>query len=260
MPNILETIHAHKLTEIAEGKEKQSLAELESLAKQKPAPRDFAQALKEKPINIIAELKKASPSRGLIREDFDPEVLAPACENGGAACLSVLTDRRFFQGADGYLEQAKAACSLPILQKDFFYDVWQVVKARALGADAILLIMASLSQTQAQELAHAAKAYGLDILPEVHNEKELEQALELDTKLIGINNRDLETFTTDLDVSRRLAKLVPQNKTLVCESGINSKADIEAMAKINFQAFLIGEGLMKHKDVKKTLETLTGRL
>ncbi len=256
MPDILETIKAHKQTEIAEGKGKETLAELEARARNKPAPRGFAAALEKEGINIIAELKKASPSRGLIRHDFDPELLAQACEGGGAACLSVLTDSRFFQGAEGYLKQARASCSLPVLQKDFFYDIWQVVKARALGADAILLIMASLEQTQAQELALAAKEWQLDVLPEVHNEAELEMALTLNTKLIGINNRDLRTFDTALSTTRELSPLVPEDKVVVCESGIHTKADITAMAKLGIHAFLIGESLMKQANVKTALKEL----
>jgi indole-3-glycerol phosphate synthase len=256
MDNVLKTIGEHKLNEIAAGKERQSLASLESLAKEAELPRGFAAALEKKPINIIAEIKKASPSKGLIRENFEPKALATACEAGGAACLSVLTDEKFFQGSAAYLQQAKENSSLPIIQKDFFYDVWQVVRARALGADAILLIMAALSLAQAQTLASAAKEWGLDILPEVHSEKELEQALTLDSKLIGINNRDLKTFTTALDVSERLAPLVPSDKIIICESGIHTKADIKQMQKININAFLIGESLMKQTDVKAALEKL----
>lgn len=257
MNNILKEIGEHKLKEIAAGKKKQTLSQLETLANTSDsATCSFVKALEAKPLGIIAELKKASPSKGLIRQDFDPKTLALTCEAGGAACLSVLTDEKFFQGSIADLQQAKAACALPIIQKDFFYDVWQVVRARVLGADAILLIMAALDPTQAQELAAAAKEWGLDILPEVHNEKELAQALDLDTKLIGINNRDLTSFTTDLKVSQRLAPLVPADKLIVCESGIHTRADIEAMGKINITAFLIGESLMKQKDVKLALEKL----
>lgn len=254
--NLLETIGKHKQGEIAALKEQFSLSELEALAKSAAPTRGFAHALTLRDTNIIAELKKASPSRGLIRENFDPAALARQLTKAGAACLSVLTDQHFFQGSDANLQQARLATDIPIIQKDFFYDIIQVLIARALGADAVLLIMAALEKTQAQELAACAREWGLDILPEVHNETELEAALALKPKLIGINNRDLKTFTTDLTISERLAPLAPKETVLVCESGIHTRADIERMKKNNIHAFLIGEGLMKQDDVGAALKEL----
>lgn len=256
MHDLLAAITEHKLQEIAQGKKALPLAELEQQAKQAQPPRDFIGALRAKPIAIIAELKKASPSKGLIRQDFDPEQLAKACERGGAACLSVLTDQRFFQGADGYLQQARAASSLPVLRKDFFYDVWQIAEARALGADCILLIMAVISDAQAAELTAAAKQWGMAVLPEAHDEEEIARALRLGTELIGINNRDLRSFETNLAATERLAKHVPPDHITICESGIASRADIERMRQCSINHFLIGEMLMRQKNVQKALESL----
>lgn len=259
MSDILKEIAANKLEEIKASKQKQTLAQLKDAVKAaniKTPVRRFAIALEKKPIAIIAELKKASPSSGLIRENFKPDDLAKDCEDGGAACLSVLTDRDFFQGSDLYLQQASKACTLPVLCKDFFYDIWQVLSARAMGADAILLIMAILSLEQAKELTEMANKLQMDILPEVHNEKELEAALNLNTKLIGINNRDLKTFATDLTVSEKLAPLVPKNRLIVCESGVKTKKDIERMSSSNINSFLIGESLMRQKDVKTAIQNL----
>ncbi len=257
--DILTTIARHKHQEIAQGKKNQPLLRLEQAARAAPPLRPFAETLRKKSANdvaIIAELKKASPSRGLIRESFDPAALARASEQGGAACLSVLTDERFFQGQGDYLTQARKACGLPVLCKDFFYDVWQMALARALGADCILLIMRALDDGQAAELAAAAQGWGMDVLPEVHDERDLERALMLDTKLIGINNRDLKRFTTDLAITKRLAPLVPADRLVICESGIATRADIERMLDINVSAFLIGETLMREKNITKKLQEL----
>ena len=256
MHDILAAITEHKLAEIAAAKKTEPLFALEAKAQAAPRPRDFAAALKAKPVAIIAELKKASPSKGLIRQDFDPEQLAKACELGGAACLSVLTDRRFFQGANGYLQQARAAAALPVLRKDFFYDVWQVAEARALGADCILLIMAALSDSQAAELAAAAADWGMAVIAEAHDEAEIARALRLDAALIGINNRDLRSFTTDLAATERLARRVPADRTIICESGITSRNDIARMRQRNIDNFLIGEILMRQDDVQQALENL----
>ncbi len=256
-PDILKIIGAHKQTEIAQGKIDQPLDRLEQEARQAPQTRGFAQALREKPAPaIIAELKKASPSRGLIRKDFAPAMLARQCEQGSAACLSVLIDEHFFQGYADDLMQARQACALPVLCKDFFYDPWQVVRARALGADCILLIMRALDDSQAQELAAAARQWGMDVLVETHDEQDLERALKLDTKLIGINNRDLKKFTTDLAITKRLAPLVPKDRVMICESGIATRQDVELMLDLSVRAFLIGESLMRQENITKALQKL----
>lgn len=252
MATILDRIKTYKLEEVAARKAARPLAIVEAAAKAAPAPRGFADALSRRAATgygLIAEIKKASPSRGLIRADFDPPALARAYQTGGAACLSVLTDAPSFQGADEYLTAARAACALPVLRKDFLYDPWQVAESRALGADAVLIIMASLSDTQAAELEDAATAHGMDALIEVHDEGELDRALRLKSKLIGVNNRNLHTFDLSLDTTRRLSRLLPPGRQLVCESGLFAPADLADMAAHGARRFLIGESLMRQADV-----------
>lgn len=226
-----------------------------------PAPRGFAAALIKRAeasgIAVIAEVKKASPSKGLIREDFDPAWLAQRYAAGGAACLSVLTDREFFKGAPEYLEQARDACDLPILRKDFIIDPLQICEARALGADCILLIAAALNDRDMQALANKALGMGMDVLAEVHNEIELQRVLKLDDRcLIGVNNRDLKTFETSLDVTLQLREKMPANRLLISESGIHTREDVQRLQAADVQAFLIGESLMRQPDPGDALKTL----
>jgi indole-3-glycerol phosphate synthase len=260
MADILKTIMAHKREEIAAAKLRKSLSELEAKAKQAARPRGFLTALQNKraqnQTGIIAEIKKASPSKGSIREDFDPAALAKAYEQGGAACLSVLTDEKFFQGRPEFLQAACNACALPVLRKDFICDTYQVTETRALGADCILVIMAAVNDAVARDLLDAAKSWGMDALIEVHNEAEIQRALKLDAELIGINNRDLNDFSVDLTVSERLSKLAPQNCLLVSESGIASREDIERLQACGIGTFLIGETFMAQHDVKKALQDM----
>lgn len=251
-PGILQKIKAYKLEEIAAARTETPLSAIEAQAREAAPVRPFAEALLQASklgYGLIAEIKKASPSKGLIRADFDPETLALAYAEGGAACLSVLTDRPSFQGAPGYLTRARDACDLPVLRKDFMYDPYQVAEARALGADCILIILASVSDAQARELEDAATGWGMDALLEVHDETELERAAQLAAPMIGINNRDLGTFETTLDTTRRLAKLVPIDRMIVCESGLAGAADLADMARYGARAFLIGETLMRADDV-----------
>jgi len=251
-PTILEKIKAYKLDEIAAAKQAVPLDEIETRAAAAPPVRPFAEALlqaSKQGFGLIAEIKKASPSKGLIRADFDPPALAQAYEAGGAACLSVLTDGPSFRGQPDHLTEARLASNIPVLRKDFMYDPYQAAEARAWGADCILIIMASVSDSQATELEAAAAQWGMDALLEVHDEAELDRAARLESRMIGINNRDLNTFETSLDTSRRLARLVPPDRMIVCESGLHRAEDLADMARYGARAFLIGEALMREPDV-----------
>jgi indole-3-glycerol phosphate synthase len=252
METILDRIKTYKLDEIAARKEARPMRLVEEAALAAPAPRGFAKALAEAAVTgygLIAEIKKASPSKGLIRADFDPPSLAKAYEAGGATCLSVLTDTPSFQGADAFLTQAHQATRLPCLRKDFLFDVYQVAEARALMADCILIIMASVSDAQAAELEAAATQYGMDALIEVHDRAELDRANLLKSRLIGINNRNLHSFEVTLDTTRQLARHVPEGHLIVSESGLNSPADLAELARYGARCFLIGESLMRQDDV-----------
>ncbi|AXI54632.1 Indole-3-glycerol phosphate synthase (plasmid) [Pseudoseohaeicola sp. NH-UV-7] len=256
---ILDKIKAYKLEEVAADKAAKPLEAVEEAARTAPEIRPFTDALfaaMRSGYGLIAEIKKASPSKGLIRADFDPAALAAAYAEGGATCLSVLTDTPSFQGAKDYLVEARAACALPVLRKDFMYDPYQVVEARALGADCILIIMASVSDAQAQELEATATEWGMDALIEVHDQAELERAGALTSHLIGINNRNLKTFETTLDTTRTLSKLVPADRTIVCESGLSTPADLADIARYGARCFLIGESLMRQDDVAEATRAL----
>ncbi len=260
--NKLEEICAAKRTEVADRRSRRSLSDLEAIAESATAPRGFHAALANRAktgFALIAEIKKASPSKGLIREDFLPAAHARSYANGGATCLSVLTDQPYFQGHDDYLVAARAACDLPALRKDFMVDPWQIAESRALGADAILLIVAALDGASLHELEATAIEYAMDVLVEVHDERELERALELRSRLIGINNRDLRSFETDLATTERLARLVPSDVTLVAESGIATHADCLRLNQSGISSFLVGESLMRQDDLTAaTRRLLTG--
>ncbi|MFN3232733.1 MAG: indole-3-glycerol phosphate synthase TrpC [Alphaproteobacteria bacterium] len=262
MSDVLARICADKREHIAACKQQRPLATVEAAAKGADPVRPFAGSLKDKAaagdFGLIAEIKKASPSKGLIREDFDPEALARAYEAGGATCLSILTDEPYFQGADEYVTAAHDAVPLPILRKDFMLDPYQVAEARAIGADCILLIMAALEDAQAEELAAAARQWGLDILVEVHNAEEMERALPLDCDLVGINNRNLKTLTVDLQTSRDLVKMVPPGRTVVAESGIYTHDELLDLKSSNINCFLVGESLMRQADVTGATQQLLG--
>lgn len=261
VPTVLENILARKAEEVAERSARVSLAEVESLAKAAEPTRGFAKALieqvKRKQPAVIAEIKKASPSKGVIRENFIPADIAKSYEKGGATCLSVLTDIDYFQGADVYLQQARAACKLPVIRKDFMIDPYQIVEARALGADCILLIVSALDDVRMAELAAVAKIVGLDVLVEVHDGEELDRALKiLDTPLVGINNRNLHTFEVDLETTLDLLPRIPRDRLVVTESGIFNRADVELMEINDVYAFLVGEAFMRAEQPGAELQRL----
>jgi indole-3-glycerol phosphate synthase len=246
---------------VAEAKTKMSLEALRlQIAVRGDTPRGFGSALKEAVaqggFGLIAEIKKASPSGGLIRPDFDPPALAHAYLDGGAACLSVLTNTPHFQGTPAHLRAARDAVELPVLRKDFILEPWQVYESRAMGADCILLILAALTDTQARELEALARALDMDVLAEVHEERELDRALGLETQLIGINNRNLKTLVTDLAVTEQLAPLVPADRFLIAESGIRSNADLQRLSSVGTQCFLVGESLLRQQDVTAATRAL----
>ncbi len=256
---VLDRIKAYKLEDVARRKSARPLAAVEEAARAAPPVRGFADRLRAASrdgYGLIAEIKKASPSKGLIRADFDPPALARAYAEGGATCLSVLTDAPSFQGDDAYLTAARSAVDLPALRKDFLYDPYQVAEARALHADCILIIMASVSDAQAAELEDAALIWGMDVLVEVHDADELQRGLRLRSQLIGVNNRNLKTFKTDLETTRRLARDVPADRLLISESGLNSPADLADMAAHGARVFLIGESLMRQADVAAATRAL----
>ena len=252
MTTILDRIKTYKLEDIAARKAARPQSVIEDAARSAPPPRGFAKALHEAAqagYGLIAEIKKASPSRGLIRADFDPTALARAYQEGGATCLSVLTDGPSFQGDDSYLLAASDAVKLPCLRKDFLYDPWQVAESRSLHADCILIIMASVSDAQAAELEAAATLWGMDVLIEVHDQDELERAALLKSSLIGINNRNLHSFEVTLDTTRNLSRRVPEDRLIVSESGLYTAADLADLAAFGARCFLIGESLMRQADV-----------
>lgn len=261
VPTVLEKILARKVEEVAERSARVTLAEVEVLAKAADAPRGFARALlaqaRLKQPAVIAEIKKASPSKGVIRENFVPAEIARSYEKGGATCLSVLTDIDYFQGADIYLQQARAACKLPVIRKDFMIDPYQIVEARALGADCVLLIVAALDDVKMAELASVAKGVGLDVLVEVHDGDELERALKvLDTPLVGVNNRNLHTFDVSLETTLDLLPRIPRDRLVITESGILNRADVELMEISEVYSFLVGEAFMRAENPGAELQRL----
>ncbi|WJN60088.1 indole-3-glycerol phosphate synthase TrpC [Pseudomonas sp. SO81] len=261
IPTVLEKILARKAEEVAERRARVSFAEVEAQARGADPVRGFARALQErvaqKQAAVIAEVKKASPSKGVLRENFVPADIAKSYEAGGAACLSVLTDIDFFQGADEYLQQARAACSLPVIRKDFMIDPYQIVEARALGADCVLLIVSALDDVRMAELASSAKDVGLDVLVEVHDGDELERALNtLDTPLVGINNRNLHSFEVSLETTLDLLPRIPRDRLVITESGILTRADVELMEINEVYSFLVGEAFMRAEEPGTELKRL----
>lgn len=259
LPSILQKILRTKREEVAAGRAQRDEQALASQIEGLPACRGFAAALEAMMASgpaVIAEVKKASPSAGVIREHFDPAAIARSYEAAGAACLSVLTDAAYFLGATAHLEAARAACSLPVLRKDFIVDPWQVLESRAMGADCILLIVAALEPQRLQELAEQAGEIGLDVLVEVHDDSELETALTTDARLLGVNNRDLHRFETDLAVSERLRPKIPESRCMITESGIHSRLDVQRMLDAGIGAFLVGEAFMRADDPGQALKGL----
>jgi len=257
----LTEICADKCALIARMKAEKSFEQIDKEARRAPPPRGFVKTLLAKTgkggTGIIAEIKKASPSAGLIRKDFDPAKLAKEYEAGGAGCLSVLTDETYFKGSNDHLKAAREACALPVLRKDFILDPWQVAEARAIGADCILIILAALDDgSQAKEIHAAATRYGMDVLIEVHDRDQLDRALEMPSGMIGINNRNLKTLKTDLKISEELAPLVPKDRLIVCESGIQYAADIRRMKALGINCFLVGESLLKQSNVTAAVKAL----
>ncbi len=262
MSDILDTIVSVKHQEVAAAKQRKSLEAMRFDAESRLTTRDFSGALRAKLAAgkpaVIAEIKKASPSKGVIREDFIPADIAQTYAEHGAACLSVLTDRQFFQGEPDFLKQARASCQLPVLRKDFMVDLYQIYESRAMGADAILLIAACLSDAQMQEFERAAIAMDMAVLVEVHDASELERALKLKTPLIGINNRNLKTFEVSLETTLSLRKMVPADRLLVTESGIHAREDVLRLGAAGVGAFLVGEAFMRATDPGEALEALFG--
>jgi indole-3-glycerol phosphate synthase len=259
IPSILQSILQTKAEEVAVRSGRHGLAAISAMARDQSPARGFANrvtALAASGPAVIAEVKKASPSAGVIREDFRPAEIAASYQQAGAACLSVLTDEQYFQGCDDYLLQARQACSLPVLRKDFMVDSWQIHESRAIGADCILLIVAALQHDQLQELDGLAGEVGLDVLVEVHDERELEDALSTQARLIGVNNRDLHTFTTDLATSERLRPMIPADRTMVTESGIHTLEDVRQLQSSRINAFLVGEAFMRSEDPGVALQKL----
>lgn len=260
VPDVLERILTRKAEEVRALSRKRSLGDLEQQLGDSPAARGFARAIGERvtagQTAVVAEVKKASPSKGLIREDFRPKDIAHQYEQGGATCLSVLTDRDFFQGGDEYLVSAREACSLPVLRKDFTIDPYQLAEARCIGADAVLLIVAALGEEQLRELCAAAQQYGLDVLVEVHDRRELERALDLPTPLLGINNRNLRDFTTSLETTLDLLPGIPSDRIVVTESAIHTSGDVARMRDAGVLAFLVGEAFMRAPDPGAALKSL----